>query len=102
MTLSRDWLSKIVVAAVALGVAYLAWQWLRPPSLPAGFASANGRIEAVDIDIAAKLPGRVMDILVNEGDAVRQGQVVANMDTRVLQSQRRETQAALEQARIGI
>ncbi len=102
MTSSQAWLSRIAVAVVALAAAYLVWQWLSPPALPAGFASGNGRIEAVDIDISAKLPGRVEDILVNEGDFVKAGQVVANMDTRVLRSQLRETQAALEQARIGI
>lgn len=102
MTSSQAWLSGIAVAAVALAAGYLAWQWLTPPSLPAGFASGNGRIEAVDIDISAKLPGRVKDILVNEGDFVTVGQVVANIDTRVLQAQLRETRAVLDQARIGI
>jgi HlyD family secretion protein len=102
MTSSQVWLSRIAVAAVSIVAAYLAWEWLSPRALPEGFASGNGRLEAVDIDIAAKLPGRVKDILVNEGDIVQAGQVVANMDTRVLQSQLRETQAALEQARIGI
>ncbi|MDP2378086.1 HlyD family secretion protein [Reyranella sp.] len=102
MTSSQAWLSRIAVAAVALAAGYLAWQWLTPPSLPAGFASGNGRIEAVDIDISAKLPGRVKDILVNEGDFVTVGQVVANIDTRVLQAQLRETRAVLDQARIGI
>ena len=102
MTSSQAWLSRIAVAVIALAAAYLAWQWLSPSALPAGFASSNGRIEAVDIDISAKLPGRVQDILVNEGDVVKAGQIVANIDTRVLRSQLRETQAALEQARIAI
>jgi HlyD family secretion protein len=102
MTVSRAWLTRLAVLVLAAGAAYLAWQWLRPPSLPPGFASGNGRIEAVDIDIAAKLPGRVEDILVNEGDMVRVGQVLANMDTRVLRSQLREVKAVLEQARIEI
>jgi HlyD family secretion protein len=102
MTVSRAWLTRLAVLVLAAGAAYLAWHWLRPPSLPPGFASGNGRIEAVDIDIAAKLPGRVEDILVNEGDMVRVGQVLANMDTRVLRSQLREVKAVLEQARIEI
>lgn len=86
----------------AVGLAYLAWQWLKPSSLPPGIANGNGRLEAVDIDIAAKLPGRILDILVNEGDQVKVGQVLANMDTRVLHSQLREVKAALDQARIEI
>jgi HlyD family secretion protein len=102
MKLLQPWLPRIAVLFLVVAAGYVAWQWLRPASLPAGFASGNGRIEAVDVDIAAKLPGRIRDILVNEGDLVRAGQVVANMDTRVLESQLRETQAAREQSRIAI
>ncbi len=98
----QPWLPRIAVLLFLAAAGYGAWQWLRPEPLPAGFASSNGRIEAVDVDIAAKLPGRIRDILVNEGDFVREGQVVANMDTRILESQLRETQAAREQARIAI
>lgn len=46
-------------------------------------AGGNGRIDAVEIDIAAKTAGRVREILVNEGDFVRAGQVLARMDTAV-------------------
>lgn len=102
MPLFQAWIPRVAAALAAIGLAYLAWQWLKPSSLPPGFASGNGRIEAVDIDIAAKLPGRVLDILVNEGDQVKAGQILANMDTRVLQSQLREVKAALDQARIEI
>ncbi|UYN93631.1 MAG: HlyD family efflux transporter periplasmic adaptor subunit [Enhydrobacter sp.] len=102
MTPWQSWLPRIALAVLAAGVAFVAWQWLRPQPLPPGFASGNGRIEAVDIDISAKLAGRVKDILVKEGDFVREGQVLANMDTRVLESHLREVQAAREQARIAI
>lgn len=98
----RRWLPRIGVVLLVAGAGSIGWQWLRPPALPPGFASGNGRIEAVDIDIAAKLPGRIKNILVREGDIVREGQVLANIDTRVLEAQLRETQAALEQARIAI
>lgn len=98
----QQWLPRAGVVLLVACAGYLGWQWLRPPGLPSGFASGNGRIEAVDIDIAAKLPGRIKNILVREGDFVREGQVLANIDTRVLEAQLRETQAALEQARIAI
>ena len=47
-------------------------------------ASGNGRIEAVEIDIAAKAAGRLKDILVREGDFVTTGQTLAVMDTENL------------------
>ncbi|MCK6452293.1 MAG: HlyD family efflux transporter periplasmic adaptor subunit [Alphaproteobacteria bacterium] len=102
MTRSKTWLVRIIVALVAAGAGYFAWQSLKPRSLPAGFASGNGRIEAVEIDIAAKTAGRIKEIRVNEGDFVTAGQVLAVMDTEVLEAQRREAEAQLQRAIIGV
>src|SRR5690606_30871064 len=70
--------------------------------LAEGLASGNGRVEAEEIDVAAKSAGRVLEILAGEGDFVRAGQVLARMDTAVLEAQRREAVAQLERARIGV
>jgi multidrug resistance efflux pump len=81
-----------VIAAIAILVAgggYYYWQHRDTNTLPAGFARGNGRIEAVEIDIATKTPGRIREILVGEGDFVRAGQVLARMDTEQLQAQHR-------------
>ena len=92
----------VVVVALVVGTAFLAWQFLKPKGLPNGFAGGNGRIEATEIDVAAKTPGRIKDILVHEGDFVRAGQILAYMDTDVLKAQRREAEAQLQRALIGI
>ncbi len=92
-----------VAVVVLIGLAlYLAWRALQPEELPAGFAASNGRIEAVEIDVATKIASRVEDILVNEGDMVTAGQPLAIMDTAVLEAQLREAEAQLQRARIGI
>ena len=93
---NRQWLLRIGLAAVAAGLAFLAWRYFQPKQLGDGFAGGNGRIEAVEIDIAAKTAGRIKDILVDEGDFVTAGQIVAYMDTEVLESQRREAEAQLQ------
>ncbi len=41
--------------------------------------SGNGRIEATEIGISAKVAGRVEEIYVSEGDRVTAGDVVANL-----------------------
>jgi HlyD family secretion protein len=78
------------------------WRTFRPESLPEGFAGGNGRIEAVEIDIATKTAGRLREVLVNEGDFVTAGQVLARMDTAILEAQLREAEAQLRRATIGI
>lgn len=91
-----------VVGLVVLAVGYIVWQRLNGSSLPAGFASGNGRIEAVEIDIAAKVAGRIGEILVNEGDFVTAGQELARMDTVQLEAQLRQAEAELRQTKIGV
>ncbi|MFA6267933.1 MAG: HlyD family efflux transporter periplasmic adaptor subunit [Pseudolabrys sp.] len=93
---------RSIVVLVLAGGGYLAWQWFKPQSLPANIASANGRIEATEIDIATKAAGRVKDILVDEGDFVTKGQILVHMDTEVLEAQRREAEAQSRRAVIGV
>ena len=88
----------IAVAIVLAAVAAIGWYvWdQNTGGLPEGFATGNGRIEADQIDIATKVPGRVAEIRVNEGQLVQPGEVLAVMDTRELEAQlaRAEADAA--------
>jgi len=65
--------------------------------LVAGIA-ASGNIEAREIKIVAEMGGRV-ELLADEGDVVTQGQVLARLDTAVLDAQMKQAQAALAVAR---
>jgi len=90
----------IAVAAVLAAVAAIAWYvWdQNTGGLPEGFASGNGRIEAEQIDIATRTPGRIDRILVNEGDLIEAGQILAVMDTRELEAQRARARADVASA----
>jgi HlyD family secretion protein len=101
MTPGARWLLAALVAALA-GGGYYAWQNFANKALPESIASGNGRIEATELDVATKTSGRIKEILVNEGDFVEAGQVVARMDTAVLDAELLEAQAKLQRARIGI
>lgn len=89
----------VVVLAVA---AYFAWSKLTAEGLPSGFVASNGRIEAVEIDISTKTAGRLQDIMVREGDFVKAGQVLAQMDTAQLEARKRQAEAQLRRAKIAI
>ena len=43
-----------------------------------------GRADAKEIDVNSKIAGRVVELLVKEGDEVRAGQVIARIDKRDL------------------
>jgi HlyD family secretion protein len=93
----------IVVAAVVLvgggAGGYYAWRQYEASQLPAGIVSVNGRVEATQVDISTKIPGRVIEIVPHEGDLVSPGEVVARIDTSETSAQLHQAQASAELAR---
>ncbi len=84
--------------AAAVVVAIALWQALRPKGPGKDFISGNGRIEATEVNVSAKLAGRVEEILVREGEYVSAGTLLVRMQTTVLTAQRDEANALLQQA----
>jgi HlyD family secretion protein len=97
----KRWAAIGFLFVVAVG-GYFGWQKFGRSDIPDGIAGGNGRIEAIEIDISTKTPGRIKDILVNEGDFVQAGQILARMDTDQLEAQRRQAQAQLQRAIISV
>lgn len=77
-------------------------QRLRSGNLPAGIAKSNGRIEATQIEVAAKYAGRLSQVLVNEGDDVTAGQVVAKISSPEYEAQLRGAQSQVLKAKQGL
>ncbi|MFJ2388112.1 HlyD family secretion protein [Pseudomonas koreensis] len=88
--------SLLVLLAAAGGFGY----WLSVSSrLVEGLSMGNGRLEATEVQIASKTPGRLAEVLVDEGDKVKKGQLLARMDTRTLEAQRNQAEAEVLRAR---
>lgn len=96
----RPWL-VLAGLLVLLGGSGGGWYWWthHQAALPDGIVWGNGRLEADDIDITPKYPGRIAALLVDEGDLVRQGQVVARMDTRDAETTLQKAEAQVQLAR---
>jgi len=94
----------VILIAVIAGGGYLAWKeyQARLTALPEGFASGNGRVEAVQVDVTTKEAGRVEKVYVREGDLVKPGDVLARIDTITQQAElaRAEATAAEEEAKL--
>ena len=95
---TKKTLGLIVAIAVITAVGLYLWRQNYKDDALEHIASGNGRIEAVEIDIAARQPGRVAAIEVREGDLVRAGQLLVRMDTESLQAQLRQAEARARQA----
>jgi HlyD family secretion protein len=99
---NRNRLLWALAGVVILAAATRGWQQYRKGGENEAIASGNGRIEAVEIDIAAKLAGRVSELLVREGDFVVAGQLVARIDAEALQAQLRAAEAELQRAQSAV
>ncbi len=72
---------------------------LRGRDMPDGIVKTNGRLEATEVDVAAKYAGRLATVSVNEGDEVTAGQVVATISAPETEAQLRGAQAQALKAR---
>ena len=98
MQINKKFITIAVLAILAV-VAAIVWQNLQEPPLPEGIASGNGRLEATEVDITSKYPGRLESLDAKEGDTVKAGQVLARMDVRELDAELRQAEAQVKQAR---
>src|SRR5271166_3860873 len=94
-------LIALTVFLAGAGGTYYWWQRLHP-ALPPGIAFGNGRLEADEINIDTKYAGRIAEMLADEGDLVKAGQVVARMDTQDLAASLKKAQAQVNQARRAV
>lgn len=94
--------ASVAIGAVMLllaGAAATGYYALRHrQALPEGIIAANGRLEATEVDVAAKNAGRIASVTAEEGDLVKQGQVVAQMDMQETEASLRSAKAQAEQA----
>ncbi|MGC8718791.1 MAG: HlyD family secretion protein [Thermodesulforhabdaceae bacterium] len=71
----------VVIVVIAASIATLiALSFFRKPSLPEGLIQANGRIEGDRFTVSSKVPGKIVEMFVREGDSVQEGQIVARLD----------------------
>lgn len=72
---------------------------LRGKAMPDSIVKSNGRIEATQVDVSAKYPGRLAEVTVNEGDEVTAGQVVGRISSPEYEAQLRGAQAQVLKAK---
>lgn len=102
---ARRWWSRLALVLVVLlagaGGGYYWWLYLHP-GLPPSIVFGNGRLEADEINIDTKYAGRIAEMLADEGDLIKAGQVVARVDTRDLEASLKKSEAQVRQARRAI
>jgi HlyD family secretion protein len=92
--LSRPLLFVIVAVLVAAG--YFGYRYFTDKS--DGQLHASGTIEAVQVDVSPEMSGKVKEALADEGQSVKTGEPLLNLDDTMLQAQRDVAQSAVDSA----
>jgi HlyD family secretion protein len=71
---------------------------LRGQTLPDGIVKSNGRLEATQVDVSSKYPGRLSEVTVEEGSNVTPGQVIAKISSPEYEAQLRAAKADVQKA----
>src|SRR5487761_256422 len=82
----------ILIGLAVLAASGIAW-WLTHRQAASNEIVLYGNIDLREVDLAFNESQRVASVLVHEGDAVRKGQVLAQLDTSRLQPQLAQAQA---------
>lgn len=91
-----------VLGLIIIGIlALLVWQNYKETH-KGNIFSGNGRIEATEINISPRIPEKVKEIYVKEGDYVKVGQVLVQMNTDSLEAQLKEAQGKLLEAQSSV
>jgi HlyD family secretion protein len=91
---------KVAPVLLVVLLAALGWFYFNQVNVQAETSalSASGTIEATQVSIAPELGGKVIAVLVGEGDPVHAGQVLVKFEDTLLQAQLEQAQATLAQA----
>ncbi|MCG8567101.1 MAG: efflux RND transporter periplasmic adaptor subunit [Desulfobacterales bacterium] len=82
----------LIVAAV--GVTWTAVQYTQQPQP----LVVQGQVEATQIDLASKIPGRVIELHVKNGDQVKKGDLIFVLDSPEIRAKLSQAQAAVDAA----
>ncbi len=87
--------SNKVIAGVFIGAILIlsVWFMLKPKVY-----YLQGQAEAKQVRVSPEIPGKVLQIMVEEGDSVQAGQLLAIMKTTVIDAKLQQAQAAREAA----
>jgi HlyD family secretion protein len=94
--MKRKIILAIVILIAAVITAYVLFQSAHNDS--AKTIHVSGNIEATEVRLSFQVPGKITELLVDEGYAVSKGQIVARLDKNELTQVKDNAQAALEKA----
>jgi HlyD family secretion protein len=75
------------------------WRWTQQQTQTTRGLAGSGTIEAVQVNAGSEVSGRVVQVMAEEGQAVKAGDVLFRLDDAMISAQRAQAQAAVKTAR---
>jgi HlyD family secretion protein len=91
----------LIIILIAGGV-FLYYYFLQNQRGEGTDIPVSGNIEVTTVDVSFKIPGKIERLAVEEGDQVKEGQLIASLEHRDLLSQKNRAEATLEAAKSRI
>jgi len=95
-------MKKLIVAVLAGGAIAAAIYFWRQPKEDPGVLRLSGNLEMTEVNAAFKTPGRIVELLVREGDRVTKGQLLARMETNALEMAKQRDEAGVVAAQSAL
>jgi multidrug resistance efflux pump len=89
----------LLILLVVGGGGWFIWQQTRP--VEDTTLKGSGTVEAVEVNVSPEVSGRVVEVLVEQGQVVRAGDVLFRLDSTLLDTQLRQAETALDAAQAG-
>ena len=93
---------KIIRAILGIALAALiaggVWWWTQQHTQATRGLTGSGTIEAVQVNAGPEVSGRVVQVMAEEGQAVKAGDVLLRLDDAMISAQRAQAQAAVKTA----
>lgn len=97
--MKKKFIFPVIVLIVLFSALYF---FYAKRNLKDNIISTTGIIDGVEVNISSKTSGRISDICCNEGDTVKEGQVVVRLENEELNALVEQATASLERARTEI
>ncbi|MBN2616313.1 MAG: HlyD family secretion protein [Bacteroidales bacterium] len=85
----------IIAAIVGAGI----WWFIKQSEF---ITTDDAYVDAYEVTVSSQIPGRIVKLYIHEGDHVKSGQLVAQLDSSTYIAQIQQAKVGLEDAKIGI
>ncbi len=89
---------RVIVPVVVVLIAAAIWLTLRNGDASGAGLFASGTVEGTEADLGFQVPGRVVQVVPQEGDSVSKGEELARLDTDEMEASRAAARAQLSAA----